>query len=193
MDPLTIQNTITKRSKSVVTADEWNGIFTLLINQGNALSESLVQVQTTLEKLLKGEIGDITVNVDMTTFGGLLPEAYAKVDLVNGQLNDLEKTLTDLINTKQDPVNLTTGRALVSDVNGRPAASGIKTTELNYLTGLLGNVQNQLDQKIVGGKLFIEPASATPVATSTNDVWLAYDTTANTVKPKVWDGQKWIG
>lgn len=44
-------------------------------------------------------------------------------------------------------VNITANRALISDANGRVAASStITTTELGYLNGVTSNIQNQLNE-----------------------------------------------
>ena len=64
---------------------------------------------------------------------------------------------TDDVAKKQDIItgavsevldaDLTADRALVSDVNGKLAASDITATELGYLDGATGNIQKQLDGK----------------------------------------------
>ena len=43
--------------------------------------------------------------------------------------------------------NLTTGKALVSDANGKVSSSGVSSTELGYLSGVTSGVQNQLNGK----------------------------------------------
>ena len=70
------------------------------------------------------------------------------------------KGLIDSITTaKQDKItgaattitssNLTAGRVLISDSNGKVAAtSGITTTQLSYLSGVTSEIQNQLDSKL---------------------------------------------
>lgn len=46
-------------------------------------------------------------------------------------------------------VNITANRALISDANGRVAASStITTTELGYLNGVTSNIQTQLNNKV---------------------------------------------
>lgn len=46
-------------------------------------------------------------------------------------------------------VNITANRALISDANGRVAASStITTTELGYLNGVTSNIQTQLNDKV---------------------------------------------
>ena len=41
MDPIKLQQIINKKPKDVVTADEWNEILTLLIEQANLFSDRL--------------------------------------------------------------------------------------------------------------------------------------------------------
>lgn len=55
--------------------------------------------------------------------------------------------------------NLTANRVLVSDGNGKVAISGITTTLLNYLSGLTGNVQTQINSKLNSSALTLKDAS----------------------------------
>jgi hypothetical protein len=62
----------------------------------------------------------------------------------NPKLNEdvaMTRTATDL----NACGGLTAARALVSDANGRVSVSSITTSILNYLSGLTGNVQNQIN------------------------------------------------
>ena len=58
-------------------------------------------------------------------------------------------------------VNLTANRVLVSDGNGKVAISSITTTLLNYLSGLTGNVQTQINSKLNSSALTLKNASYT--------------------------------
>ena len=49
--------------------------------------------------------------------------------------------------------NLTASRALVSDSNGKVAASSVTGTELNYLSGVTSSIQTQLDNKAAGADI----------------------------------------
>ena len=55
--------------------------------------------------------------------------------------------------------NLTANRVLVSDGTGKVAISGITTTLLNYLSGLTGNVQTQINSKLNSSALTLKDAS----------------------------------
>lgn len=56
-------------------------------------------------------------------------------------------------------VNLTANRVLVSDGNGKVAISSITTTLVNYLSGLTGNVQTQINSKLNSSALTLKNAS----------------------------------
>lgn len=85
-------------------------------------------------------------------------------------------TLTTALQSKQDKIvggastitddNLTVNRALVSDGNGKVAASNVTNTELSYLDGVTSNVQTQLNKKL-------ESAPVTSVNTKTGTVVLS--------------------
>lgn len=69
--------------------------------------------------------------------------------------------------------NLTTGRALVSDTNGKVAVSDITTTELGYLDGVTSNIQNQLDA-LEGRGRFLSTWNASTGLPTTNPGTLPY-------------------
>ncbi len=50
---------------------------------------------------------------------------------------------------------ITASKALVSDTNGIPVASSVTTTELNYLSGAVSNIQQQLNAISAGSKLYL--------------------------------------
>jgi hypothetical protein len=73
------------------------------------------------------------------------------------------KDLSDAINTKQDKItgaastiassDLTARKALISDANGKVAASQITTDELGYLSGATSNLQTQLNGKLASSAI----------------------------------------
>ena len=85
------------------------------------------------------------------------PVAGDKVDIAVGKLAKGISDNTAAIATKQATItgaattitsnNLTASKALVSDANGKVAASSITATELNYLSGITSNIQTQLNAK----------------------------------------------
>lgn len=89
---------------------------------------------------------------------------YAKTADVNTALAGKQAKITGAATTVVSS-NLTASRALVSDANGKIAASGITSTQLGYLSGVTSAIQTQLDAK--QAKLTIDTALST---SSTNTV-----------------------
>lgn len=89
---------------------------------------------------------------------------YAKTADVNTALAGKQAKVTGAATTVVSS-NLTASRALVSDANGKIAASGITSTQLGYLSGVTSSIQAQLDAK--QAKLTIDSALS---STSTNPV-----------------------
>lgn len=149
MDAVFVKQIINKKPREVVTAAEWNEIFTLLVDQGDKLSANMVTLHEELEKILNGEVTHITVNSNVTHFGGKTPEEYAsKEDLTTFQ-NSFTQTIDNKLKDKQDKFNLTTDRVVVSNSTGTPSASDVTLTELMKLKGIRDDVQAQLDNIIV--------------------------------------------
>jgi hypothetical protein len=77
---------------------------------------------------------------------------------------------------------LTANRALVSDGNGRVAASSITSTELGYLSGVTSNIQTQLDAKGTGNGTVTSVTGTAPISvsngTSTPAISIAAATTS---------------
>lgn len=63
---------------------------------------------------------------------------------IQGQLNGKQAAVTGAASTITGN-NLTASRALVSDGNGKVAASAVTSTELGYLDGVTSGIQSQLD------------------------------------------------
>ena len=89
-------------------------------------------------------------------------------------LKDAIDSLVTALSWKQDSVtgaastitgsNLTASRALVSNANGKVAASAVTSTELGYMSGVTSKVQDQLDGKqasISGGASTITGSNLT--------------------------------
>lgn len=89
---------------------------------------------------------------------------YAKTADVNTALAGKQAKVTGAATTVVSS-NLTASRALVSDANGKIAASGITSTQLGYLSGVTSAIQTQLDAK--QAKLTIDSALS---STSTNPI-----------------------
>ena len=68
--------------------------------------------------------------------------------------------------------NLATGKALVSDANGKVAVSGVTSTELGYLSGVTSGVQSQLNGKVADTTKVNGHALSSDVTVTKSDVGL---------------------
>lgn len=178
MDPIKLQQIINKKPKDVVTADEWNEILTLLIEQANLFSDRLQGFQTTLKQLIDGKLENVDITANVNSFGGKPPEAYT----LDTELQDAIQTLTEYIDTglnnKLTKPNLVAGNVLVSGLD-----TGITTCELKAdnlvktINGLpttyLGiNAKAKDAEKIEGKKITVSQSA--PSGPSTGDVWISW-------------------
>ena len=95
MDPIKLQQIINKKPKDVVTADEWNEILTLLIEQANLFSDRLQGFQTTLKQLIDGKLENVDITANVNSFGGRPPEDYT----LDEELTEAINTLTNYVDT----------------------------------------------------------------------------------------------
>ncbi len=65
---------------------------------------------------------------------------------IQSQLNSKQNTLSGAVTSITDE-NLSAGLAVVSDESGKVSTTNISTTELNQLSGVATNIQDQLDSK----------------------------------------------
>lgn len=80
----------------------------------------------------------------------------AKDLLFNNANSDIEATdvqgaideVKSIVDTKEDAINLTKSRALVSDSSGKVAVSAVTSAELGYLDGVTSKIQTQLNNKM---------------------------------------------
>ena len=86
-------------------------------------------------------IGDFNGNADI--IDDVMYANHTAIDLKQDVIKGGASTITS--------DNLTDGRALVSDGNGKVAVSAVTSTELGYLDGVTSRIQTQLDS-IVGTK-----------------------------------------
>lgn len=103
-------------------------------------------------------------------------ETYTKTEIdtkVNGKQDAITGAATTVTNS-----NLTKNRVLISNNNGKIGASSITTTILGYLSGLIGNIQDQLNGK--QGKLRVLQKDKTAQAPVAGDVYSVTVTFTNT-------------
>ncbi len=76
MDPIKLQAILNKKPGTVVTADEWNEVLTLLVTQANLFSDKLQGFKATLQQLIDGKLENVDITANVNSFGGKPPEAY---------------------------------------------------------------------------------------------------------------------
>lgn len=105
-------------------------------------------------------------------------ETYAKTEIdtkVNGKQDTITGAATTVTNS-----NLTKNRVLISNNNGKIGASSISTTILGYLSGLIGNVQDQLNGKQSALRYFQKDKTAqAPVAGDVYSVTVTFTSAAD--------------
>ena len=72
--------------------------------------------------------------------------------------------------TKQDTINLTTNRALISNSSGKVAVSNVDARELGYLSGVTDNVQIQLDNKVPSTRTINNKSLSSNITLTASDV-----------------------
>ena len=71
-----------------------------------------------------------------------IPSSKAVQDAVNSKQGTITGGATTIVSN-----NLTAGRALISDSNGKVAVSGVSSAELGYLDGVTSSIQTQLNAR----------------------------------------------
>ena len=178
MDPIKLQQIINKKPKDVVTADEWNEILTLLIEQANLFSDRLQGFQTTLKQLIDGKLENVEIEGNITSFGGRPPEDYTLDEELTEAINTLTNYVDTGLNNKLTKPNLDVGKVLVSGLD-----KGITTCELKAdnlvktINGLpttyLGiNAKAKDAEKIEGKKITVSQTE--PQNPAVGDVWISW-------------------
>lgn len=126
-----------------------------LTNDSGFITESDVPV-----KSVNGKTGQVTLDAKSV---GALPDTTTIPTKTSELDNDSDFITSDALADKQDKItgaattitnsNLTANCALISDANGKVAASSVTSTELGYINGITSNVQTQLDSKAIGSNV----------------------------------------
>ena len=105
--------------------------------------------------------GSLTLNsTEITATGTELNYVDGVTSSIQAQLDSKQIAITGAATTIVTD-DLTTSKALVSDANGKVAASDITSTELGYLDGVTSSIQTQLDSKISAGLVSVTENSNT--------------------------------
>lgn len=102
-----------------------------------------------------------TLKTQINTNKDNIAMAESDIDGLQTDVGTLKTNVTNLqtaLTSKQDVIvgaastitenNLTVNRALISNSSGKVAVSNVTSTELDYLDGVTGNVQTQLNSKL---------------------------------------------
>ncbi len=135
-------------------------------------------IQTQINGLQSQITGGATTVTDsnLTADRALFSDSSGKIavsDITSTELGHLDGVTSGIqtqIDSKQDTItgaattiddtNLATERALISNSSGKVAVSAVTSTEVSYLDGVTGSVQNQIDSK----QNIAEPHSATAIS-----------------------------
>lgn len=83
LTPIQINQIINKKAGDPITADDWNGILNLLIEQNNLLSEQLQSLKSNIQQITTDIVqslldnGTLSLNVDASKLGGIDASEYA--------------------------------------------------------------------------------------------------------------------
>lgn len=113
-----------------------------------------------------------------------------------------QKAVTDALNEKQDTItgaatsivsdDLTINKALISNAEGKVAASTVSSTELGYLAGVTSKIQTQLDAKLNEADLeaqIVKKATGTINTTGSLSTKISYRGTLLNVLTKDGNGE----
>lgn len=122
----------------IVTADDKAENATTLANDAQSDVDALTIRVTTAEGNIENNTTLIGNNT--TSIGNLT----SSIETINTQLGGKQNTITGAASTVTSN-NLTANRVLVSDSTGKITNASISDTELSRLSGVTGNIQNQID------------------------------------------------
>lgn len=127
-----------------------NAAFNEWFNQikGNLSTDAAGNLQLQINELKSDKVdkSKILQSTEITEPGFLMDGKTAsdKFTEISGELSGKQKTITGGASTIASS-NLTASRVLVSNSSGKVAASSVTSTQLGYLSGAKGNIQNQID------------------------------------------------
>lgn len=144
-----ISNGSGKVSVSPVTSTELgylDGVTSSIQTQLNAKGPAITGAASTVDT------ENLTINRALASNGtGKIiasPVSYAELGYLAGSDSNIQNQL----DSKQDAIQLTGSRVMITSAGGAPAASlNITTTELDQLNGVTGNVQSAINGKLNAG------------------------------------------
>lgn len=184
MDPIKLQAILNKKPGTVVTADEWNEVLTLLVSQANLFSDKLAAFQKKLQELIDGKLENVDITANVSSFGGKPPEAYTLDTELEAAINKVLSYTEQALSNKLNKPFLKSNKILKSDSGGF-----IVSTDINpdYLTGITSNIQTQLNDrykksdtvanannaiKVNNKNIFIQQTQ--PTGQAVGDIWISW-------------------
>ena len=102
----------------------------------------------TIAKVIDSLSGSSTTNApSIRAVNGAITELLSTIDSVQTAVEGKQATITGAASSITT-TNLTSGRALVSNSNGKVGVSSVTSTELNSLSGIDGNIQEKITNNI---------------------------------------------
>lgn len=120
---------------------------------------------------------DIATKANVDAVGDRVTTAESDIDALETAVAGKQATITGGATTIASS-NLTAGRALVSDSNGKVAVSAVTSTELGYIDGVTSNVQTQLNAKVPTTRKVNNKALSADITLTASDVGALPSTTA---------------
>lgn len=181
MTPIKLYQILNKKPKDVVTAEEWNEILTLLVEQANLFSDKLQGFQSTLKQIIDGKLEGVEISANVNSFGGKPPEDYTLDTELEEAINELTQYINAQLDTKMSKVYYTPSRLITAGPDGILKSTSIADY---YLSGITSNVQTQLNNKLginqtasdtlkVDGKK-VTISQTEPTNPSVGDVWISW-------------------
>lgn len=135
-----VQSVNTKTGAVVLTQDDIGNGTTYVRTHNDFTDAAKAQINTNEDNIAMLDSDMESAQQDITTLKG-------NVTTLTNALGSKQDTIVGGASTITDD-NLAANRALVSDGNGKVAASNVTNTELGYLDGVTSNVQTQLNKKL---------------------------------------------
>lgn len=151
--------------------------FTTVESNLTDLSTDVTNLSTDVTKLKK--VIDVTAADPNNETLDRISEIVAYTQNNKGLIDSITTSKQDKITGAASTVtnsNLTVSRALISDSNGKIAASAVTSTELGYLDGVSSSIQQQLDDRLKTSDLQV---SVTGTGSAVTDI--SYDSSKKTI------------
>ena len=134
-----------KNNKNLITIAQKDG--TVTFHKALSISNGGTGA-TTAPQALKN-LGLTATATQLNYMSGVVENVQIQIDRISGDIGDIVGEALEITGAASTVVasNLAANRVVISNANGKIAASSATTTELGYLSGVTGNIQTQLNGK----------------------------------------------